>query len=1032
VTVLMICCAVTIAGSAALFSLPVALLPALSPPVLTVTASAPHLPAEQVREAIALPLEKALSSVRGLRRISSISRRGLCVLRLGFSWGKCMNAAAGEAREAIGAVRRTLPLRTALPRVLPFDPADEAVLRVGIFSDRLSAVELRRAAERRVAPALRRVTGVSTVTISGGREEEVRLYIDQELLSAVGVTPEAAAAAVADANRDVPVGLLREGNRELIVKVDGRAETLTGLEQIDVLGARPGSGPLHLGSFAEVKRALKPRTSIFRHNGRSGVCLDLRSRPEASPIAVSKAVRQQLEELQRGSGTQLEMTVVRDRAPLAVGLLRSLALSAGLGGAAAFAVLLLTFRHLKTALIVVTAVPLSLAGALTLLLAGGFSLNTMSLGGLALAIGMIVDNAVVVLERLEREERVTAVAAAAAETARATWATTLTSAAAFLPLLLLPGLAGALFADLAFSVITAILISYPVAVTFVPVLHVITGNYRACGMQAPGRRSALPVFSRIRSLYARLLGCFLRRPAICVLLLVIPLLAALFLAPRVPRELLPHTANRRIATRLTFPPGCTLKAIGRASEEIEQLLLRCPLVLSVTCSAGGGLEDPGYLTTIDSTPEQLRISCRTAAPADEHCAARINRLISTAVPPGCKIRTFPEDELFGRLLPLAEGDRRLRILGSSPEEALRNGKAMAEVIEQETGLSPLLLPRAERPQLLLFPDRQRLSSAGLSPAAVAEHLSAGLTGTVVSEMHQAGKRLDIRMMLPPEYGRSISALDSILLPLREGKRLPLHVAAARHRRLVPSLLPREDRRDVVYLDLPGTQALPADLLDTVAAMPAPEGSSGDAAWAETAEHGRTEERRNDILQLLLFSLFLLYVLLGAQFDSLVLPFLLICSVIPGTLGLVGGLLAAGQSINAASSLALLVLLGVAVNSAVLQVDEYRRRIAAGAPAAGAVYRGSIVRLRPILLTAATTCTALLPIAIEAAGPSLQSGIAAASAGALLAAALLSPCLVPPLFLGYQAVRARCGGCRPGRRRVRGTCSRKLEVPRDAA
>jgi multidrug efflux pump subunit AcrB len=994
VTVLMLTGALLLTGLWSLFTLPVSFLPETAPPVLMVSAACRHLPAAEVREALTIPLEDALSSVRGLRRISSVSRDGLASLEMEFSWGFGMQSAAMEAREAIDAVRPALPERSGRPQLLPLEPDEQPLISIGVFSASRGPAELTRLAETRIAEELRRTEGVGTVTLWGGREEEIRLYLDHESLSAAGLDIAAAARALSAAHCSYPAGTLREGDTEYIVRVDGRVKTASALRSIDISGGTAHGAKIPLGLYCRICRARKERRSLFLYNGREGVRIDVRAQKGASPLAVSRDIRRRLARLRAGPAERIELEVIRDRAPLIRRAVEGLTLSAALGTGAALTVLLFILRRFRSACIVTLSLPLCLSAALSGMQLFGISVNAMSLGGLALGIGMVIDNAVVVIDRLETAsplERRAGLqhcrippAARVAQTVRATGGATLTSAATFSPLLLLPGMAGALFADLAFSVIVTLLASFPISATAVPVLHRLWPSF------GPGAASPPRCVHRLQHRYARLLIRVLRRPVYPALLFVIPLGLSLLLFPAVPKRLLPELPGTTVTVPVVFPPERSLEAVEETARNISRTLRDLPFVRGLSCRAGsitGGTlpgASSGSLFTRgpEAAANRLILSCRLASPAEPHMAARIRRCILASAPKSCTVERAASENLFAPLLPNSADQARIRVYGPTPEDAASRARSAAESLASECGTPPVIFPPQGKPHLRLEPDWELLSAAGLSVSALGDILAAALRGIAASELREDGRRIELRMMLTEKYRTSRTALRSLDIPLPGGGTMPLEKLAHLRLQSSPPLLLREGRRDFVRIELPAGAEPP------------------ELPWAETAGADLLRKGAGELTSLLLFSLFLLYLLLGAQFASFLLPLLLLCPIFSGFLGAESMLLLTGRSLNASSGLALLVLLGVSINTSILLFEEYRRRWTAGFPPAAAVFLGSLARFRAILMTTATTVAALLPIAFEAAGPAPQSGLAAASSGALCVATLISLLLTPALALRY--------------------------------
>ena len=579
-----------------------------------------------MRVLLAIPLEDSLCSLRGVKRTASVSRDGVCSVMLEYQWGTDMPAAAVEARERIDAVYPSLPSQAAKPRVLSVDPGDQVILLVGVFPRSGDMSFARRLAEREIRTRLQQVSGVGMVTLVGGTREEVRVLVDQDKAAARGATLSDVAGALADWNVDLPAGSITEGQAELLVRTEGAVRDLSALGELRAAGT---AGDFPLRDIARVERGTAVRASLFQVDGREGVGLQVRRRPGSSPVTLSRAVREELDRLRAAYGRDLDLAMVRDASVFITRSVSDLALSALAGAAIAFVVVLLFVRDPVTSLILVSSVPLSIVVALLLLRVAGRSLNVMSIGGLSMGIGMMMDNSVVILENLQR--RVApgpgkpvmqdAIVGAVREMSGSNTGATVTSIVVFVPVIFLPGVIGAVFTDLALSVVFSQVISYLVSITLIPAVFRVTGGARArrwgVRTQAPGRKEMRLQrrrgTARLEAGFRRVFRILFRRPILLALVLVVTTGAGIASLRALPFEFLPPVDTGEISVTVTLPGGSAIDAAGRVGESLARRVLAIEGVRSVHARAGGEDDDLSYLADAGDSQDVLHVTVMLAA-----------------------------------------------------------------------------------------------------------------------------------------------------------------------------------------------------------------------------------------------------------------------------------------------------------------------------------------------------------------------------------------------------------------------------------
>jgi multidrug efflux pump subunit AcrB len=624
VTVIMILAALIIAAIYSLFSLPVNRLPDFSVPRVTVETVYPGMTAAEIRTLVTVPLEDGLSPVKGLERMQSVSRDNRSLISMDFRWGTNSMAASVLVREAIDAVYPGLPEGVRKPTVTSGDSGNEphAVIAVsllngnGEFSPLAAA---RKLAEYELRARLRRIDGIGSVVLVGGEVIEERLSLDTPRLAALGIAPSEFVGLLAQETADIPAGNAREGNMELVVISSGKPDSTASLSRIILPVA---DGTLTVGDTGSLSRAAVRRESVFVYNGKEAAALEIFRRPGADPLRLSKEIRKTIDEMNSLFSGYAQIEIVNDSTPSLVSGITSLCFSAALGAFAVVAVILIFIRRLKYSLLASISIPVSAAAGICMLSLSGRSLNSISLGGLAMGIGLVSDISVIVLDLLHRAfgKRDTVpdseeIGNKAFSIAGSSAASTITTALVFAPIILLPGPLGSLFGDIAIALVASVTAGWLYAQFCLPSLYRLLFGMSAAFKPAVAGKSFLNrvscVFSddRLEKRYAGFLLRLLRRPkrifAVAVFLVILGT-TALFMRPVV--FINPDEAEE-VWISLVFPPGTLLETAGEKGREISQLVSGLPSVKTVYGRAGAEEEDINRRADIDYIREEIIIRC---------------------------------------------------------------------------------------------------------------------------------------------------------------------------------------------------------------------------------------------------------------------------------------------------------------------------------------------------------------------------------------------------------------------------------------
>jgi multidrug efflux pump subunit AcrB len=986
-------------GLFASVNLPLDFLPALSLPTLVISASYPGASSEEVRQLLTLPLEDACASMKGIRSIHSVSRRGVAVLTLDFQWGANMTIAGVEAREIIDAAYPLLPQEADRPRVLPVDPNAQPVLILGIRSRDGNIGAARMLADREVKTSLQQVDGVGSVILVGGSENEVQVQVSQSRLLAAGLSIDDVASFLASANIDLPAGVFTEGNSEFLVRTNGRVTTPEELADLRI--PLQNGGGILLKEVADVSWQPKEQASLFMADAREFVGLVVRGRSGESPVRLAERLRTEVDRLSDAYGKSIEVIVVQDSAETILQSIKGLVYSALIGGGAAFLVMFLFLRRLRPSAILISSVPTSVLFCLLLLWITGRTINVMSLGGIALSIGMLVDDGVVVLENLQRRLSGTTegslrekIISATAEVAGSILGSTLTTMIVFVPVLFLPGLIGALYTDLALAVIFSLFASLIVSATLIPVLFLLTYPRRP---QWAGEHALRA--SPLERGYRQSLALALRRPLVIGAAIIGIAIATIPLVPATRLELIAPYDSGTIAVRITAAPSTSMEQLKRIALSVSEKALSLPHVASVWCRAGGENDDTFYLADPETSRETITMTVQTRygrRPESLPVAESLRKALS--VEAADVTVALPRSSL-AQLLGLRGAERELSAVGSTPREARSRAEEAAMSLQRaEPSVRAWIDEAAPVEELRYIPQRETLARSGVTLATVAQTTWEGLEGAVATKLASGGREYDVRILLSRADRSNREALEVMRMKTPSGGAVEAGEVVRIAEGSSPSALVRENRQDEcsICIEQSTTSAGLKKAITAAAGMP----GIVDSAQSIFSQHA------GEIALILCIALLLLYLLLGAQFESFVQPFIILVAVPLATTGVLTALLVTGQSLNLSSGLGVLVLFGTVVKVSIILFANYRRRIDEGAPFSFAIYTGTSERLRPILISTLATIVGLLPIAINLNGLSTEDGIAIAIIGGLAVSTALTLYVVPLITWAYYRARQR--------------------------
>jgi multidrug efflux pump subunit AcrB len=1014
VTVIMIMAGLLIAAGFSVSRLPLDRLPELSVPRVTVETVYTGMAADEMRSLVTIPVEDALSPVKGLERMRSVSRDSRSIISLDFRWGTDPMTASGLVREAIDAVYPSLPEGVQKPAVVPGDSWNEPHALIAVIARNGDGSFARRLAEYELRSRLRRLDGTASVILAGGEQGEEKLRLDVQRLAALGMSPPEFAELLSGETADIPAGNSREGGRELVVVSSGRPASGAELGEL-VLGS--GSGSFRVADAGNLDLESRRKESVFVFDGREAAALEIYRRPGIDPLRFSREIQTVLKEAVPLFSRDAEIHLVKDSSPSLLRGLIGLLVSASLGAAAVIFVLLVFIHRLRYCLLAAISIPLSAAAGICVLALGGRSLNSMSLGGLALGIGLVSDTGVIMLDLLHRNFGERSARPGAEETgekaasiAGSGIASTLTTGIVFVPVLFLPGPLGSLFGDTAAALTSSIAAGWLYAQFCLPALYRMFFRSRAViAPEMTDNRACVKVTgfcNRLNRLaektgrkYRGLLLPLLRSPVKIFAIAALASLAGTALLLVRPAVFISPDEAEEVLVSLVFPPGTLPETAAKAGTEISSRILKLPGIKTVYGRAGAEEEDLGRRADTDYRREELILRCglKRGAKPEKVLAAVSENTKSPAGFVDAEIRAyFPKDR--GEALLGISAAQSFAVRGKDREETSGRARLASDRIRAELGEDHAVIrqrPRGSRPELRLYPNREALAYLAMSSADIAQNLYILNEGVVASRLEIEGRPLDVRVM--GNWGAENPAFENIPLKTRQGKTVYLGSLGRIERREAEAALARLDRSDVIYLDVHGKKSSAAAKTLNAAASRFP--------WFSRADESVFSRYRKSLIMNIVLVLILLYMTMGAQFESFLLPLVLMLSIPFSLAGAGPALLLFGARLDSGAVLGLTALFGLVVNNSLILFEVGSEKIRQGQSPAAAVYSGASERLRPVLITAATTIFALFPLAVHPLGSS-QKSMAAAMLGGMAASALLSLFAIPPVLIRFFTWRGK--------------------------
>jgi hydrophobic/amphiphilic exporter-1 (mainly G- bacteria), HAE1 family len=1024
VTMFMISAVITLLGVISLSRLPVDLMPEFEQPTLNVRTSYPGVGPLEIEELITRPMEQATSAVPGITRVESSSSEGNSQIRLNFEWGSDLSEAADEVRTRVDRMRNRLPEDADPPTIFKFDSNQLPVLQIGIEGD-YDPVTLREVAQNEIAPRFERVDGVAAVTVNGGVRREIHVDLSKEKITALNLSVSQVVNALRSENQNTPLGEIYQGDSTFLVRSQGQFQSIEDIKNMVVMTRQ--AVPVYLRDIADVSDTTEQKRSFMRINGKPGIQLQVQKQSGKNTVQVANLVRAEVERVNK-EVPGIRMIVTQDNSVFIQRAINNVQEHAVVGGILVVLIIFAFLRDFRSTLIVCTSIPVSVIGTFALLYFGGFTLNTMTFGGLALGIGMIVDAAIVVLENTHRhlhmgKDKMTAAIEGSEEVWSAILASTLTHIAVFIPLLFLSGTASIMFTQLSVVVMFSLAMSLFVAVTIVPVLcsrWLKTPDEEAkdTGIMARLYRLSERFLEAMDERYRKAIHVALNHRPTVIATAVALVVAAAAIYPMITVELMPQTDEGEVNINAELAVGTRVERTEEALLRLEDMVReRVPEAVTIITNGGGGGNNwngggggGGGGSTHRGQIRVMLVPRGQRTRTNEQIAIALRRELQGL--PGVAVRANPAGGnnqimrfLSGGGNNNQGGSSRLQVevRGHDLDDARRVAQDVRSVMEDTPGVADVQVGREEgRPEIAVRVDRPKAAMLGMSVGSVASTIQTNVAGTAAAQFRERGNEYPVVVRLREADRQEISDVGDVLLSTPNGQVVPAKNVLAVNREAGPVQIDRKNMERMTRVnaetEIPISEAVKAvqDRLGQVRVPP----DFAVGFGSEIEEQARSFQQ----LQLvLILAVLLVYAVMASQYESLRDPFIIMFSVPVAAIGVVLSLLLTGTSFSMQAYIGIIMLAGIVVSNAILLVDyinTLRRRD--GLPIREAVELGGRTRLRPILMTSIATMLGLVPMAIGIGeGGELQAPLARVVIGGLLTSTMVTLVLVPAVYTLFE-------------------------------
>lgn len=985
-------------GLFGLARLKIDLYPDVSFPVIAIITTYAGVPPADMETLVSKPIEEAVASVENIKHIRSISKLGASLILAEFEWGIDLDKAEKDIRNNVDIIREYLPDDAKEPLIVAFDPQKMPILFMSV-SGPMGPAELREISRRQIKPALERIVGVASADIAGGLKRQIQVQIDPEALHAYGLSTDILLSSLRRENLNVPGGKIEERETEFTIRTLSEYASVEDIANT-VIGYRRDA-PIYIKNVASVMDTYEKITRVVRNNQKPGVLLLVSKNSKANTVQVADRVMKALPDITNRAPEGVKTGVIFSQADFIKRSMGNLSNTSVQAFFLAGLVLMFFLHNIRASIIVALSIPISIIVTFSVLDLAGLTLNMMSMAGLALAVGMLVDNSIVVLENIFRHRKdghdiIKSSDSGTKEVSMAIVASTLTTVSVFFPVLFVPGIAGVMFNDMAITICFSLFCALLVSLTLIPLL---SSRFLQVEERTKIRflkRLSIFIDSVLQKLTdghtALLNGCLNHRKTTLTVALLL-FLGSLGLIPRLGMDYFPNMDQGNFEIQLERAPGTSLNSTEETFRNIENIILETiPEMKNQNSEIGIGEEFGAFSKGSYAGSIRVNLTEREKRKRGQlEIESALRRKLDQV--PGITY-SIVQGNFLGE-----EGDLIVYLYGDDPEKSRELSERIKQDIKYVPGAVDITTSLEEgMPEVQIIPDRDRISALGLNVSQVANTVSTYIKGTKASIFRDKGEEFDILVQLDPKYRDNIDVLQKLFVTTQAGSQIPLSSIAHFYRGLSPTSILRRDQQRVVNISVTVRGRNLGEVMRDVEARL--KGISLPSGYS--CEIGGSAQDMKASFQWLAVAFigaaFIVYMVMASLFESFMAPFIIFLTIPLAIVGVIWMLLVTETSLSVVAFIGIIMLAGIVVNNSIVLVDYINQLRERGMPLREAVLTGGRTRLRPILMTALTTILALLPLALGlGSGAESWSPMARSVIGGLIASTFLTLLVIPIIY-----------------------------------
>ncbi|PKR77773.1 AcrB/AcrD/AcrF family protein [Halalkalibacillus sediminis] len=992
VGVTMIILAILALGFVSFRNLSVDLYPEIDLPIAVVATSYDGAAPQEVEELVTRPIESSVSTIEGVETVQAQSSPGSSLVIMMFSTDTNLDNALLNVRESVDQVKSFLPDGAQDPNVLRFDPQQLPVMWVGLTGE--NKADLQSIAEDDIQPMLERQEGVGSINIEGGISEEIQVELDQESLNQYGLSSQQILQAIGGSNQSASAGVIDRGTQELQLRIPGQYESIDEIRE--TLIQTPSEQFVRLADVASVERDTTGESNVSLVNGQEAVVMSVLKKTDGNTVAVSDEVLAAMEDIRAELPEGVELNTVFDTSEFIRMSIDSVVQNLLLGAAFAVLILLLFLKSFRATLVIALSLPIAVITTFTLMYFTGETVNILTMGGLALGIGMMVDSSIVILEHIVtyRERGYSIVEASkkgASEIAPAVIASTTTTLVVFLPIVFVEGIASEIFTPLALTVSFALIASLAASVTLIPML---SSKLLTKALRKDGHRYWFDrVLNGVVKVYHKMLRWVLKWRKTAILLTILTIAASVLLVPRLGTAFIPEADQGQIEISATTPSGTNLQTTEEVAREINDVInTDSDIVESNYVSIGGG---GGF--SFDSGSNEATYMVQLV-PEDERDMTTQEVMQAW----DAEVQDIAGADIVVRTMGanISSGDPvQIQVRGPDFEVLQQLSDQFVEVISEVDGVyNPSTSADEGRPEMQILIDREVASGYGLTFDQVMGQVTSQLNGQVATQYRQSGEELDVRVMLPEDERSTIEDIEDLKIQSPNGASVSLMTLADVVQDQGPVTLSRQNQQpqvsvssEIIDRDL---GSVSADIQERLDGLDLPDGYS----YSMGGEAQDMAEAFGDLALALVFSIFLVYAVMAVQFENFLYPFIIMFSLPATIVGVILGLFVTGMPFSIPAFIGIIMLAGIVVNNAIVLVDYINILRRNGSERWDAIMEAGATRLRPILMTSLTTMLGMIPLSLGLGqGGEAQQPMAVVIIFGLLVSMFFTLLLIPVVY-----------------------------------